>query len=594
MNRSFQPGHTRLSTRFLVYYAVTYLVLIGALGWFVDRQVREALVEDLVENVESTARVAGLTLPEDEGLLEVWADEVSVASGLRVTVIRSDGVAIADSHSTPATMENHRDRPEVIAALAGAVGRDSRVSDTTGFSQHYLALPPDNGLILRVSESEQSVSERLAPFRFGILSMFAAVGIVGVAIVAFLARRLARPIVEIRDTTLEIASGDFQRRPTRSSVRELDELGLSISQLAEELSERLFQSEFATETLEVVLGALPQGTILIGADEAVVYANPRASELIGSIPANLNNLTPHPFQTLVRDSREAMEQKDVVVDHGSRRRRIRGVATPFTGDRRVLLVIVDVTDQERVASIRRDFVANASHELKTPVASIIASSEALTMAVQKGDQSAVKFAHNLEASARQLDRMVSDLLDLSRLEREVPELDPVRLDLLVSEEVGRFQEHAGNAGVGLTVHAEEASVMGHWRDVSMAVRNLLDNAVRYTPGGGSVDVKVGTDSEGAYVEVADTGTGIPTRDLDRVFERFYRVDAARSRRTGGTGLGLAIAKHVVESHGGTISARSQLDVGSTFTIRLPAVPPEAKPNGGKVPVGPEGPRGKGD
>jgi two-component system sensor histidine kinase SenX3 len=230
---------------------------------------------------------------------------------------------------------------------------------------------------------------------------------------------------------------------------------------------------------------------------------------------------------------------------------------------------VDVTDQERVASIRRDFVANASHELKTPVSSIIASSEALTLAVERGDKSAINFARNLEASARQLDRMVSDLLDLSRLEKEVPEVERLRLDLLVSEEVGRYQEQAGKAGVGLAVSANHVSVVGNWRDLSMAVRNLLDNAVRYTPGGGSVDVRVGVDEDSAIVEVVDSGSGIPTRDLDRVFERFYRVDAARSRRTGGTGLGLAIAKHVVESHGGTITARSQLDVGSTFTIRLP-------------------------
>ncbi len=571
MNRSSQPGRTRLSTRLLVYYALTYLVLIGALGWLVDRQIRGALVDDLVANVESTARVAGMVMPDDEALLGVWVGDVSTVSGLRVTVIRSDGVVAADSHSIPAAMENHGDRPEVVAALSGQVGRDTRVSDSTNFAQHYLALPPSDGLILRVSESERSVSERLAPFRLGILAMFFSVGIVGVAVAAYLARRLTHPIVEIRDTTLEIAAGDFEKRPSRSPLRELDELGLSISRLAEELRERLVQSEVAAETLEVVLGALPQGTVLVGADEAVVYANPRASELLGAIPEQLNNLTPHPFQTLVRECREAMDQKEVTVDHGSPPRRLRGVATPFTGDRRILLVIVDVTDQERVASIRRDFVANASHELKTPVASIIASSEALTIAVERGDQSAIKFAHNLEASARQLDRMVSDLLDLSRLEREVPELDSLRLDLLVSEEVGRFQEQAGNAGVGLTVQAEEASVMGNWRDVSMAVRNLLDNAVRYTPGGGSVEVTVAVDDEGAIVEVTDTGAGIPTRDLDRVFERFYRVDAARSRRTGGTGLGLAIAKHVVERHGGTISARSQLDVGSTFTIRLPAV-----------------------
>jgi two-component system phosphate regulon sensor histidine kinase PhoR len=564
-----QPGRTRLSTRLIVYFAVAYLLLIGALGWLVDREIRQALVDDLVANLESTARVAGLTIPGDDALIESWVDDVFAASGLRITIIRSNGVVIADSHSTPAAMENHRTRPEVVAALAGDVGRDSRVSDSTGFSQHYLALPPENGLILRVSESERSVSERVAPLRFGILTMFLAVGVAGVVIVSYLARRLTRPIVDIRDTTLEIAAGDFSRRPARSAVRELDELGLSISQLAEELGDRLVQSEFATETLEVVLGALPQGTILVGPDETVVYANPRATELIGSIPDHLNNLIPHPFQTLVRESREAMNQKEVTVDHGSPPRRVRGVATPFTGDRRILLVVVDVTDQERVASIRRDFVANASHELKTPVASIIASSEALTLAVERGDESAIRFARNLEASARQLDRMVSDLLDLSRLEREAPEVDVLRLDLLVSEEVGRFQDEAGNAGVGLTVDAAEASVIGNWRDLSMVVRNLLDNAVRYTRGGGSVGVKVGTDSEGVFIEVTDTGSGIPTRDLDRVFERFYRVDAARSRRTGGTGLGLAIAKHVVESHGGTISARSQLDIGSTFTIRLP-------------------------
>jgi two-component system sensor histidine kinase SenX3 len=266
-----------------------------------------------------------------------------------------------------------------------------------------------------------------------------------------------------------------------------------------------------------------------------------------------------------------MDQMEVTVDHGSPPRRLRGVATPFTGDRRILLVIVDVTDQERVASIRRDFVADASHELKTPVSSIIASSEALTMAVERDDKSAITFAKNVEASARHLDRMVSDLLDLSRLEREAPELDRLRLDRLMLEEVGRLREQAGNAGVGLSVQADQVSVMGNRRDLSTAVRNLLDNAIRHTPGGGSVDVRVAVEEDVALVEVIDTGSGIPTRDLERVFERFYRVDAARSRRTGGTGLGLSIAKHVVESHGGTLSARSQLGVGSTFTIRLPVV-----------------------
>ena len=571
--RTTQPGRTRLSTRFLVYYAAAYLVLIGALGLFVDRQVREALVEDLLTGAQSVARVAQTELAANRDRPDEWAGEVFLASGLRVTLVDTDGVVLGDSHSDPDVMENHGDRPEIQEALAGAVGSDTRRSASTGFAQHYLALPPAEGVVLRVSVSEAEVLNRLQPFRWGIATVFATVGLIGIIIVALLARRLARPIAQIRDTTLEIAAGDFERRPRRSAVLELDELGLSISQLAAELGERLSQSELAAETLEVVLGALPQGTILVGPGEKIEYHNRRATELVGAIPGSLGLVTPHPFQTIVRESLESRAPREVLVDHGAPVKRLRGMATPFAGDERVLLVIVDVTERERVASIRRDFVANASHELKTPVSSIIASSEALRIAVERGDSSAIGFAATVESSARQLDRLVSDLLDLSRLERDEPELDRIRLDLLVAEEVQRFEEAAEESGISLGVESEQVSVMGNWRDLSMAVRNLLDNAIRYTGRGGSVDVTVKPTDNGAQVIVEDSGAGIPTRDLERVFERFYRVDAARSRRTGGTGLGLSIVKHVVESHGGTVTASSQLNVGSKFTMTLPVAEP---------------------
>ncbi len=560
---------TPLATRFLVYYAVTYLILIAALGWFVERQVRDALLEDLVAGAVSTAKVARLGMPTELDRLDGWSEEVFEESGLRVTVIQDDGVVVGDSHSDPAVMENHSNRPEVIAAEAGEIGQASRVSLSTGFAQVYVALPPEDGLVLRVSVSERSVAERLSPIRLGILTASLLVGLIGVFVVAVVARRLARPIVNLSDTTLAIAAGGLDVRPERSSVAEVNELGQAISQLAEDLGQRLVQSELATETLEVVLGALPQGTLLVDSDESVAYANSRMAELIGQIPESLSGLTPHPFQTAVRDARESGEKVDVTVEYGTPAKQLRGMATPFIGDQRILLVVVDVTDRERVASIRRDFVANASHELKTPVSSIIASADALSIAVERGDGSAVTFARNVEASARQLDRLVSDLLDLSRLEREEPELDPVRVDLLVREEVDRFQDTASEAGVELTVESEAVQALANWRDLSIAVRNLLDNAVRYTQPGGSVVASVGSDEGSAVVRVTDTGTGVPTRDLERIFERFYRVDAARSRRTGGTGLGLAIVKHVVESHGGLVEAQSELDVGSTFTIRLP-------------------------
>jgi signal transduction histidine kinase len=245
------------------------------------------------------------------------------------------------------------------------------------------------------------------------------------------------------------------------------------------------------------------------------------------------------------------------------------VATPFSEDERVLLLVVDITERERTDSIRRDFVANASHELKTPVSTIIASSEALQIALERGDDSATAFAARIESSARQLDRLVGDLLDLSRLEKESPELSSTRLDNLVRDEVERIRTDAASKEIDIEIRSDEVVAAVNQRDVAIAVRNVLDNAIRYTSDGGSIVVAVTIEGHHALISVTDSGEGIPTRDIDRVFERFYRVDSARSRATGGTGLGLAIVKHVAEGHGGTVSVESELGVGSTFTILLP-------------------------
>ena len=240
------------------------------------------------------------------------------------------------------------------------------------------------------------------------------------------------------------------------------------------------QAEHATETLERVLQALPQGTVLFSADDEVVYANPSALDLLGAVPVTLSGLAPFPFQNAVRECREHRQPVERVADHGKPVRRLRALATPFSGDDRILLIVVDVTDLDRVASIRRDFVANASHELKTPVSAIIASSEALQIAVERKDDSSLGFAQQIERSARQLDRLVGDLLDLSRLEREQPELEPLSLDLLVREEMERLRPVADEKQIEVTVELAPAQIAGSRRDIAIAVRNLLDNAVRYT------------------------------------------------------------------------------------------------------------------
>jgi signal transduction histidine kinase len=219
--------------------------------------------------------------------------------------------------------------------------------------------------------------------------------------------------------------------------------------------------------------------------------------------------------------------------------------------------------------MRRDFVSSASHELKTPVAAILASAEALQMALDRDPGSARRFGEQIERLARQLAKLVADLLDLSRLEASTPEHELVRLDQVAEEEVNRFRGVAESAGLTLTSSSSAVSVSGSRRDLALAIRNLLENAVRHTPDGGAIDLRLRSDNGDAVVEVIDSGEGIPKRELPRIFERFYRVDTARARATGGTGLGLAIVRHVVEGHGGSVQVESELGLGSTFRLRLP-------------------------
>ena len=567
---SRSQARIRLSSRFLVYYAVAYLVLIGLMGVVVDRSMRNALVSEIDENLVITARLARESLPGQEAGYQDWAEAVFRASGYRTTLIDTDGLVLADSHSDPAVMENHRGRPEVETALTGEVGVDNRVSESTGFDQRYVALPPQEGIIVRTSVATRVIDDDLGSVRLAITLTAAVLGLLGVVVVGFLARRMAQPISELTDQARAVAEGDTDVAPLRSRVWELDELGLVISSMARRLGRRLSDAEAATATLEVVLGALPQGTVLIDGNDRVVYANPSAYTILGAVPNDLSGLAPLQLQTAVREARAKREQEERVLDHGAPTRRLRGVATPFTEDDRVLLLVVDITERERTDSIRRDFVANASHELKTPVSTIIASSEALQIALDRDDGSASGFATRIEDSARQLDRLVGDLLDLSRLEKDRPEMRPIRLDHLVRDEVERIRGEAELKGLTLDVAADEVVAMVNHRDLAIATRNILDNAVRYTAAGGSISARVARDGRQVVISVTDTGEGIPTRDTERVFERFYRVDSARARATGGTGLGLSIVKHVAESHGGTVSVESELGVGSTFTIRLPA------------------------
>ena len=340
--------------------------------------------------------------------------------------------------------------------------------------------------------------------------------------------------------------------------------------LAESEAKLLRSAEDARRVRDVVLASLPEGVVLFGPEGASIFQNPSLERLVGVPIRELESLLPMALRDVVRDTRSDGLGHAIEVETGVPSRWLRGTAVPAGEAGGILLVVSDITEARRHDAIRTDFVANASHELKTPAASIQAAAETLRTAIEDDPAVVPRFAAQLERDAIRLSHIVADLLDLSRLETGSDLGERVHVDAVVREEVSRYVEGAREERIEFSVRTEPVPpVRGSARDISLLVRNLVDNAIRHTKPGGRIDVTVGASDGSVRLRVADTGIGIPTRDLPRVFERFYRVDRARSRETGGTGLGLAIVRHVAENHGGDVTVESELGRGSAFTVRLP-------------------------
>lgn len=332
--------------------------------------------------------------------------------------------------------------------------------------------------------------------------------------------------------------------------------------------ERSSQDQRAAQDL--ILSAMEEGVLLFDKEGRTAFANAPVERHLGSSPADLGALLPLELQKAARRSAFSGSSSRLEVETGTPNRWLRASCTPIGEEGSLLVVVRDVTEARRLDAIRRDFVANASHELKTPAASIQAAAETLVQVADDDPAAVVRFATQLDREAKRLSRIVADLLDLSRLESGSERDGRVRLDIVLREEAERLRESAGTAEVSFAIEGGSApAIKGSSRDLALLVRNLLDNAVNYTKVGGRVTAAVTYDDQLVVLKVSDTGIGIPSRDLPRIFERFFRVDRARSRETGGTGLGLAIVKHVAENHGGSVEAESELGRGTTFTVRLP-------------------------
>ncbi|MBI4728542.1 MAG: HAMP domain-containing protein [Acidobacteria bacterium] len=542
--------------------AAQLAVTLGALavagvacGRLLERRAMRALERRLVAEARlANASIAGLS---DQRLQDAIR-AIGEASGTRFTVVAGDGVVLADSEHDPATMENHAGRPEIRGALAGDVGSDERVSDMLGGPFLYVALPPNNDMIVRAAlPATAAVEQERHDVLLAILVVSTAMAGVAIVVSALLALSLARPLRRMGRQMLEVMHGE-RRRIDPSGPHETRALAEAVNGLASDLASRIDQLRAETTLREEILSTMGEGVLLAASGGDLLYANRAAARLLGA-----NRLTRMPTQLAEPGAFE-------FTLHFPERRDLRTMVVRLP-DQRMLAVVQDVTKERRLDLMRRDFVANASHELKTPVASILAAAETIAAAAGTDPDAVPRFAEALVREAQRLAHMVRDLLDLARLEqRHAAAREEVDLAGVVRREAEAFREAAEAKGLALRVETIGSAVVpGDAEDLGLLVRNLLDNAVRYTASG-RIDVRVSANG-GVTLEVSDTGVGIPEADVPRIFERFQRVDRARSRETGGTGLGLAIVRHVAESHGARVHVTSELGRGSCFTVAFPEV-----------------------
>jgi len=568
-------------------------LVVAVSGVVAQRGLRSREIERTARSLESRASLIRELLSasnlesRDYARFDAIADRTGRAAGARVTLIDASGVVVGDSEvplDRLALLENHANRPEVRAALSGRIGQNERRSETVGRELLYLAIPVKDGRngVVRVAMDLSDLESALSDLR-KVLIVSGSAGLIAALALSYLLSWLTlRPVREIQRLTTAIADGNLDYRIPRRSQAELGAIWDAIHRMADQLRERLEQANREKEQLHAVLNSMVEGVLVVDAEMNVVLANERLTKLLG-VRDSAKNLTLMEFvrhvdlEAALRDAAntdEVVSRMISLKQPVERTLQVHAIRFPIGHGARLgtVAVLHDMTEVAQLERVRREFVANASHELRTPLTAIQGFSEMLLNSEEFKDPASRSYVEIIDRQARRLGRLVADLLQLSESEGREVKLEPVRLDVVALVERVVQDLDAVFREKNIKVLQEAKGEPAAWADmhaVEQVIRNLLDNACKYTESGGRVKVGVDCDEKWTYVRVSDTGIGIPEGDLGRIFERFYRVDKARSRAAGGTGLGLSIVKHLVQRMEGEISVESMPGRGSTFTLRLP-------------------------
>jgi two-component system phosphate regulon sensor histidine kinase PhoR len=578
----------------LTFLALLFVALLGV-DISAERALRRDYERAAIEQLKSIAGIGQAHAPVLSSLppfktdevdgLHAWVNQMQ-ASGVRVTVITSQGLVLADSQSDPQTMENHSNRPEVIDALAHGTGHAVRHSITINKDLLYYAVRQQTAagqpVLLRFSSPFEAVASAVSEFRKTLwLASLLLLAILG-SLTLLVSRGFTNRVDRLTAFSKRVAEGDFHAEPVGSSGDALDSLGSSLNQTAGRLNQMIRTVTEERNLSSAILGSMVEGVAVVNANERVLFSNPSFASILGL------DVPPQPGSGLVEVIRqtelieavrkvlagEKRVESEIVT--GTLRQHFFAAtvaAVRATQANGAVVVLHDITDLRKLERVRRDFVANVSHEFRTPLTAIQGFSETLLAGAMNDPQNRDRFLGIIVEHSRRLARLTEDLLMLSKMDADRLELEIRRLPVeqLVSSCIETSQPRAVEKDLRLSVNLAKSipDIAGDRRRLTEVLQNLLDNAIQYTPSGGQIMVSAETKDGEVVFTVSDTGIGIPEADQPRIFERFYRVDVARSREVGGTGLGLSIAKHLMEVHGGNLWVESEVGHGSQFHFSVP-------------------------
>jgi two-component system phosphate regulon sensor histidine kinase PhoR len=570
-----------VKSRIFVKLFLAALVVIAACTVSLDLLIGQTWENMLRREIETSLRqktqmFAARVADASPGSLKQMTEQAAPAAGARITVIDSTGKVLDDSDANPDAMENHATRPEFAAALQGQVGSATRLSKTIGVDLLYVAVPVPGGAV-RMAYPLSSIREANREIRRDLIEGSAVAGLLALLLAFIATQSIGRRLLRITDFAERVAAGDLSARIQEGAGDEIAHVASALDKTARKLEEGFSALENSRQTLETLLNSMQEAVIAVAQDERVLWANQRMERLLPSgvrLGAPLVQSVRDP--EILASVQSALTTRDVTMARAAKifsGRVFDVTAAPMPGGGAVA-VLHDQSEIERVEKTRRDFIANVSHELRTPLTSIQGYAE--TLMESRGMPADLReFVEIIRKNAMRMARLTEDLLVLARVESGEQKLNfqTAMPNQLLDDAVQTFHELALAGGIELSVMNTASSAVSVDRDaIHQVFTNLIDNALKYGDQGGKVLVGACESEEGVQFYVRDFGSGISSEHLPRLFERFYRVDKARSLESGGTGLGLAIAKHVVRAHSGTIHVESELNHGSTFYFTLPREP----------------------